>query len=103
MQGEGDSVKIDLVIGDETDPTGQDLDAETASEVICLRILSNRTRFRFGGMEITVKSPAFEIGKTFSVSLDENNRLAGIESFREYPLIPTHQRDGSTSRSPSPG
>lgn len=105
MQGEGDSVKIDLVIGDETDPTGQDLDAETASEVICLRILSNRTRFRFGGMELTVKSPAFEIGKTFSVSLDENNRLAGIESFREYPLIPTHQRDGSTSprRSPSPG
>jgi len=84
QQQQGDSVKIDLVIGDETDPSGEDLEESTATEVICLRILSNRTKFRFNGMEITVKSPAFEVGKTFAVNLDEENRLAGIETFKEY-------------------
>jgi hypothetical protein len=80
---EGDSVKIDLVIDDTSDPSGDDNEESTATEVICLRILSNKTKFRFNGMEITVKSPAFEVGKTFAVNLDQDNRLAGIETFKE--------------------
>ena len=109
---EGDSVKIDLVIGDESDPSGEDLEESTATEVICLRILSNKTKFKFNGMEITVKSPAFEVGKTFAVNLDQNNRLAGIETFQEsysHPLQNNRHRQesdeghsNSSSRSVSP-
>ena len=86
---EGDTVTLDLVIDDENEADPDNFDESTAREVVCLRILSSKTRFRFGGLEITVKSPAFEVGKTFSVSLDEQNRLAGIESFKqEQPYLP---------------
>lgn len=86
---EGDTVTLDLVIDDENDADPDNFDESTAREVVCLRILSGKSRFRFGGLEITVKSPAFEVGKTFSVSLDEHNRLAGIESFKqEHPYLP---------------
>lgn len=100
----GDTVKLDLVITDESDPSDDlSCDDAAASEVLCLRILSHKTRFRFGGLEISVKSPAFEVGKTFNVALDEHNRLAGIESFKEMQP-PSHSEDTSPlhSRSATP-
>lgn len=100
----GDSVKLDLVITDESDPSDDlSCDETTAREVLCLRILSHKTRFRFGGLEISVKSPAFEVGKTFNVALDEENRLVGIESFSD-PFQGSRSDDASplNSRSPTP-
>lgn len=95
---EGDCVSLDLVIDDENETDSSTFDESSAREVFSVRILSGKSHFRFGGLEITVKSPAFEVGKTFSVSLDENNRLAGIESFKQdfNPYVPGCVASGSS-------
>ena len=98
----GDSVTLDLFIGE--DESSPDASGQTPrTEAICLRILSSKTRFRFGGLQITVRSPAFEVGKIFNVSLDENNSIVGIDSIRDMPLSNSwdNSPEGS-SRSPTP-
>lgn len=104
-QAVGDVVKLDLVIGDE-ETSGQNFDessSEDPPEVLVLRILSTKTRFKFGGLELSVKSPAFEVGKTFSVSLDENNKLAGIDTVSEtFDQIKSGDTSRSASRTASP-
>lgn len=81
----GECVKLDLFIGEE-ETLGSKNEA-MATEALCLRILTYKTKFRFGGMNVHVRSPAFEIGKSFIVNLDENNIIQGIQSYREndYP------------------
>lgn len=90
---------VDLFIGDDASPDASDAPSKT--EALCLRILSSKTRFRFGGLQITVRSPAFEVGKIFNVTLDENNSIVGIDSMRDAPSSYESSPDGS-SRSPTP-
>ncbi|KAI1292774.1 hypothetical protein HDE_06804 [Halotydeus destructor] len=98
----GDSVTLDLFIGeDDEDNESNDSKSEAKTEALCLRILSNeKTRFRFGGLQITVKSPAFEVGKIFNVTLDANNTISGIESFRDSSW--DQSPEGGSTRTPSP-
>lgn len=96
-------MKLDLVIAEESESTDEaSSDDSAAKEVLCLRILSPKTRFRFGGLEISVKSPAFEVGKTFTVSLDEHNRLAGIDSYKELQPYSSDDLSPFSSRSATP-
>ena len=95
--GTGDLVKVDLVIDETPDGSnGSSSESQDPPEVLVLRILSSKTRFKFGGLEVSVKSPAFEVGKTFAVSLDENNVVAGIE------VIEESRRGENSSRATSP-
>lgn len=94
----GDSVTLDLFIGDDASPDSSD---GHRTEALCLRILSSKTRFRFGGLQITVRSPAFEVGKIFNVCLDENNSIVSIDSIRDPSASYESSPEGS-SRSPTP-
>lgn len=77
-----DCVSLDLFVGDEDDEPHSS--SQNAVETLCLRILSKRgINYRFGGLQLHVKSPDFHIGKSFHVNLDENNRIDSIESYRE--------------------
>ncbi|KAF7489788.1 hypothetical protein SSS_00847 [Sarcoptes scabiei] len=53
---------------------------ETAEEVLCLRLLSNRTRYRFGGLRINLISPVFNVDKLFNVEFDQDSQIALIKS-----------------------
>lgn len=77
-----DCVSLDLFVGDEDDePTTS---SQNAVETLCLRILSKKgINYRFGGLQLHIKSPDFHVGKSFHVNLDENNRIDSIESYRE--------------------
>ena len=77
-----DCVSLDLFVGDEDDEPHSS--SQNAVETLCLRILSKRgINYRFGGLQLHVKSPDFHIGKSFHVNLDENNKIHSIESYRE--------------------
>lgn len=77
-----DCVSLDLFVGDEDDEPHSS--SQNAVETLCLRILSKRgINYRFGGLQLHVKSPDFTVGKSFHVNLDENNRIDSIESYRE--------------------
>ena len=77
-----DCVSLDLFVGDEDDEPHSS--SQNAVETLCLRILSKRgINYRFGGLQLHVKSPDFHVGKSFHVNLDENNRIDSIESYRE--------------------
>lgn len=77
MASERKSVKLDLYIDeDDTLRTAED---ETVDEVLCLRILSSKTKYRFGGLKIHVESPIFAIGKVFNVEFDEDSEVALIK------------------------
>lgn len=76
-----DCVSLDLFVGDEDDEPNS---SQNVVETLCLRILSkSNIKYKFGGLQIHVKSPEFHIGKSFHVNLDENNRIDSIESYRE--------------------
>lgn len=98
LMGDPNCVSLDLLIGDQDGPGATN---EEPHEAICLRIISN-TRFRFGGLQITVKSPAFEIGKVFNVSIDDSNSIVGIDSFRDVGSMDTNSPSPGSSRSPTP-
>ena len=77
-----DCVSLDLFVGDEDDEPSTT--QNNVVETLCLRILTKKgINFRFGGIQLHVKSPDFHIGKSFHVSLDENNHIESIESYRE--------------------
>ncbi|CAG2178115.1 unnamed protein product [Oppiella nova] len=74
-------VKLDLYIDDE-EVLHQSND-ESADEVLCLRILSSQTKYRFGGLKVHIESPVFNIGKIFNVEFDEDSEVALIKSQKE--------------------
>lgn len=53
---------------------------EMAEEVLCLRLLSVRTRYRFGGLKIHILSPVFSIDKLFNVEFDQDSQVSLIKS-----------------------
>ena len=76
----GDQVTLELFVGEENE---QPPPEASGLECLSLRILARQADFRFGGMMIHVRSPAFAVGKSFQVNLDQQNRIASIESYRE--------------------
>ena len=74
-------VKLDLYIDDE-EVLHQSND-ESADEVLCLRILSSKAKYRFGGMKVHIESPVFDIGKIFNVEFDEDSEVALIKSQKD--------------------
>lgn len=70
---------------------------EMAEEVLCLRLLSIRTRYRFGGLKIHIISPVFSIDKLFNVEFDQDSQVSLIKSQQcsgaEAPQTPPN--DGS--------
>lgn len=53
---------------------------DLAEEVLCLRLLSTRTRYRFGGLQIQLVSPVFHVGKLFTVEFDQDSQVSLIKS-----------------------
>lgn len=53
---------------------------ELAEEVLCLRLLSTRTRYRFGGLQIHIISPVFNVDKLFNVEFDQESQVSLIKS-----------------------
>lgn len=53
---------------------------DTAEEVLCLRLLSTRTRYRFGGLRINLISPVFNVDKLFNVEFDQDSQISLIKS-----------------------
>lgn len=53
---------------------------ELAEEVLCLRLLSTRTRYRFGGLQIHIISPVFSMDKMFNVEFDQDSQVSLIKS-----------------------
>ncbi|XP_046919853.2 uncharacterized protein LOC124499892 [Dermatophagoides farinae] len=53
---------------------------DTAEEVLCLRLLSTRTRYRFGGLRVNLISPVFNMDKLFNVEFDQDSQIALIKS-----------------------
>lgn len=51
-----------------------------AEEVLCLRILSTKTRYRFGHLQINLVSPAFIVDKLFNVEFDQDSQVSLIKS-----------------------
>lgn len=102
----GDQVTLELFVGEEGDQPPPSIGSSASSsdtsaglECLSLRILSRHVDFRFGGLQIHVRSPAFAIGKSFQVNLDQHNRISSIESYREpEPLSKAPSKSvGSTS------
>ena len=76
-------VKLDLYIDDE-EVLHQSHD-ESADEVLCLRILSSKTKYRFGGLKVHIESPVFDVGKIFNVEFDEDSEVALIKGQKDCP------------------
>ncbi|KAH9423637.1 hypothetical protein DERP_005217 [Dermatophagoides pteronyssinus] len=53
---------------------------DTAEEVLCLRLLSTRTRYRFGGLRVNLISPVFNMNKLFNVEFDQDSQISLIKS-----------------------
>lgn len=53
---------------------------DLAEEVLCLRLLSTRTRYRFGGLQIHIISPVFNVDKLFNVEFDQDSQVSLIKS-----------------------
>ena len=53
---------------------------ELAEEVLCLRLLSTKTRYRFGGLQIHIISPVFNMDKLFNVEFDQESQVSLIKS-----------------------
>ena len=53
---------------------------DLAEEVLCLRLLSTRTRYRFGGLQIHIISPVFNVDKLFNVEFDQESQVSLIKS-----------------------
>ena len=76
MTCERKCIKLDLHI-DEEEELRQG-NHEHADEVLCLRILSTKTKYRFGGLKIHVRSPVFDVAKIFNVEFDEESEVSLI-------------------------
>lgn len=91
-------VKLDLYI-DEEEELHQS-NEESADEVLCLRILSSKTKYRFGGLKVHIESPVFDIGKIFNVEFDEDSEVALIKSQKDalpHPVLPHVEQHTPTS------
>lgn len=53
---------------------------DIAEEVLCLRLLSTRTRYRFGGLQVHIISPVFNVDKLFNVEFDQESQVSLIKS-----------------------
>ena len=98
IMNEKKCVKLDLYIDDE-EVLHQSND-ESADEVLCLRILSSKAKYRFGGLKVHIDSPVFDIGKIFNVEFDEDSEVALIKSQKDsLPGIGPHNSDHNTPTS----
>jgi hypothetical protein len=89
-------VKLDLYIDD--DEVLQTTNDENADEVLCLRILSSKTKYRFGGLKVHISSPVFNIGKIFNVEFDEDSEVALIRSQKDSEVVNTQDNSPCTSK-----